>query len=141
MISPYILAIAAGWVIAHVIKFTIASIKSKSFSNFNQFYSSGNMPSAHTATTVSLATVVGLLNGFGSAEFAIAALFAGVVMYDSINLRQSVGAQGLAVTALIQERKSKILLPRIAKGHTLLEVFAGLLLGLLVGYVVFIATK
>ncbi len=140
-VSPYLITIALAWIIAHVIKFMIASLKTKSIKNFNQFYSSGNMPSAHTATVVSLVTIVGILDGIDSAVFAVAALFAGVVMYDSINLRRSVGEQGEAVRALIKEQKSKVVLRHVARGHTSLEVFAGLILGFVVGIVVFIATK
>jgi acid phosphatase family membrane protein YuiD len=42
--------------------------------------SSGGMPSAHSALVGALATGVGLQMGWSSAEFAIAALFAVIVM-------------------------------------------------------------
>lgn len=101
------------------------------------------MPSAHSATVMSMATVVGLINGFESALFGIAIMVAGVVMYDAIMVRRSVGEQGLAIQELIKVAKNneRVVIPRAAKGHTPLEVVVGAILGVLIGLVVFIATK
>jgi acid phosphatase family membrane protein YuiD len=140
-LSAYLLAIVFGWVIAQGLKYVLVALKHKSFDHFRQLYLSGNMPSAHSSTTVSLATVVGLADGIHSATFAIAALFAGVVMYDAVMVRRSVGEQGAALQALIYESKSKVDVPRAAKGHTPLEVLAGASLGFGIGLVVFIATR
>ena len=141
MLSPYLIAIIAGWIVAQGLKYVIVAIKSGSIDHFRQLYLSGNMPSAHSATTVALAAVVGLRDGVASPLFAIAALLAGIVMYDAVMVRRSVGEQGAAIQALIKEQKSKVPFPRAAKGHTPLEVFAGAALGVVIGIVVFIATK
>lgn len=141
MLSPYLIAIIAGWIVAQGLKYVIVTIKSGSIDHFRQLYLSGNMPSAHSATTVALAAVVGLRDGVASPLFAIAALLAGIVMYDAVMVRRSVGEQGAAIQALIKEQKSKVPFPRAAKGHTPLEVFAGAALGVVIGIVVFIATK
>lgn len=141
MISPYLLVIALGWIVAQGLKYVFAVIKTKRIGNFRQFYTSGNMPSSHSACVVGLATVVGLLDGVDSALFGIAFLFASIVMYDAVMVRRSSGEQGLAIQQLIKLGKSNIVLPRAAKGHTPLEVLAGAALGLLLGLVVFFATK
>lgn len=142
MLSPYLIAVIVGWVVAQGLKYVFAVLKSKDMiGNLRQLYLSGNMPSAHSATVVALATVIGLIDGIDSAIFALAALFAGVVMYDAIMVRRSSGEQGVALQQLIGELKSKVLLPRAAKGHTPVEVLAGLIIGIIVGFVVFIATK
>ncbi|HRF28867.1 MAG TPA: divergent PAP2 family protein [Candidatus Saccharibacteria bacterium] len=141
-LSPYLLSILAGWVIAQGLKYVFAVLKSRDLiGNVRQLYLSGNMPSAHTATVVALATVIGLKDGVDSALFALAALFAAIVMYDAMMVRRSSGEQGLALQQLIGELKSKVLLPRAAKGHTPLEVVTGLVIGVIIGIVVFIATK
>ncbi len=141
--SPYILTILSSWVIAQGAKYLIIAIKSRNFGALRQLYLSGNMPSAHSATVMSMATVVGLINGFDSALFGIAIMVAGVVMYDAIMVRRSVGEQGLALQELIRAAKNNegVRLPRAAKGHTPLEVLVGAILGMLIGLVVFIATK
>lgn len=140
-ISPYLIAGAAGWILAQGFKYIVASARAKNLRQFRQFYLSGNMPSAHSATVVALATTVGLIDGIESGLFAIAAVFAAVVMYDAIMVRRSSGEQGTALLALFKDLKSSIPVPRVAKGHTPLEVIAGAALGFIIGVVVFIATK
>lgn len=140
-LSPYILTIIASWVTAQGAKYIAAAIKAKSPRVFRQLYLSGNMPSAHSATVVSMATIIGLREAFDTAIFGLAAVVAGVVMYDAIMVRRSVGEQGKAIQDLIQGTKLEVLLPRAAKGHTPLEVAVGAILGLTIGLVVFIATK
>lgn len=140
-LSPYLLVAALGWVTAQGLKYVFAVIKTKQIGNFRQFYTSGNMPSSHSACVVGLATVVGLIDGIDSALFGIAFLFASVVMYDAVMVRRSSGEQGLAIQQLIKLGKSNIVLPRAAKGHTPAEVLVGAVLGLVLGLVVFVATK
>lgn len=140
MISPYLVAIVIGWLVAQGLKYVFDAIRSRTWSHLRQLYLSGSMPSAHSATVVSLATVVGLRDGLDSAIFAVALLFAGVVMYDAMMVRRSSGEQGLAIQSLIKEAKSKVLLPRSARGHTPVEVLAGAILGVIVGSVVFVTT-
>ncbi len=132
-ISPYIVAPVIAWIFAQGFKYLIASYKSRNFRQLNQLYLSGNMPSAHSATVVSLATVIGILDGTGSPVFALAVLFAAVVMYDALMVRRSSGEQGAALIELLTHMKSKIILPRAAKGHTPLEVLTGAGLGIFVG--------
>lgn len=140
-VSPYLIVVALGWIVAQGLKYVFAVIKTKRIGNFRQFYTSGNMPSSHSACVVGLATVVGLVDGFDSALFGIAFLLASIVMYDAVMVRRSSGEQGLAIQQLIKLGKSNIVLPRAAKGHTPVEVMAGAILGVLLGLVVFVATK
>lgn len=135
-VSPYLLVAALGWVFAQGLKYVFAVIKTKKIGNFRQFYASGSMPSSHSACVVGLATVVGLLDGFDTALFGIAFLFACVVMYDAVMVRRSSGEQGIAIQELIKLGKTKIVLPRAAKGHTPLEVAAGAILGVMLGVAV-----
>lgn len=139
--SPYIIAIIAGWVIAQGAKYLIMVVKHRSFDHLRQLYLSGNMPSAHSATVVALVVLIGLKDGFNSGLFGLAALLASIVMYDAMMVRRSSGEQGKAIQELIKEQKSKISLPRAAKGHTPVEVVVGALLGAAIGAVVFLATK
>ncbi len=136
-LSPYIIAVIIAWVAAQGSKYALGAIKTRNFSGFRQLYLSGDMPSSHSATTVALATVIGLMNGIGSALFGMAALFAAIVMYDAVMVRRSSGEQGAAIKALIKEQGSKVLLPRAAKGHEPAEVVVGAILGLIIGVVVF----
>lgn len=140
-ISPYVIVIIASWLVAQGAKYVILAVKSRNFDHFRQLYLSGNMPSAHSATIAAVATLIGSREGFDSAVFGLALTMAGIVMYDAIMVRRSVGEQGLAIQEIIKHAKNGVIIPRSAKGHTPLEVLVGAGLGVLIGLVVFIATK
>jgi len=97
--------------------------------------SSGGMPSAHSALVGALATGVGLQVGWSSPEFAIAALFAVIVMYDAAGVRQAAGKQARILNQIIdemfqggkefnEERLKELI------GHTPFQVLVGLSLGI-----------
>lgn len=141
LLSPYFIAIIAAWLVAQGAKYVIATVKRRSFNNLRQLYLSGNMPSSHSATVIALVTLIGLRDGTGTALFGLALLFAVIVMYDAMMVRRSSGEQGIAIQLLIKEQKSSVALPRAAKGHTPVEVLVGAILGLIIGIVVFLATR
>jgi len=140
-VSPYLLAGIMAWLVAQGLKYVILSIKARTFRNYRQLYLSGSMPSAHSATVVAVLYVIGLREGVDSAIFGLAALFSAVVMYDAVMVRRSSGEQGVAILAMLKESKSTIQKPRVARGHTPLEVLAGALVGVIVGIVVILATS
>ncbi|MBR8830792.1 MAG: hypothetical protein N5P05_001028 [Chroococcopsis gigantea SAG 12.99] len=97
--------------------------------------SSGGMPSAHSALVGALATGVGLKTGWSSSEFAIAALFAVIVMYDAAGVRQAAGKQARILNQLLDEmfQEGKELNEERLKeliGHTPFQVLVGLSLGI-----------
>ena len=141
MISSYLMAVALGWVVSQGLKYLFAVIKTGNLGQLRQLYLSGNMPSSHSATVVALTTVIALDEGVGSTIFAVSALFSAIVMYDAVMVRRSSGEQGVALQKLIKEQKSKVSLPRAAKGHTPIEVAVGALIGVAIGIVVFFATN
>lgn len=141
LFSPYIIAILAAWILAQGAKYFIVAVKQRRFDHVRRLYLSGDMPSAHSATVTALTVVVALRDGITSAIFSVVALFAAIVMYDAMMVRRSSGEQGKAIQQLIKEQKSRVPLPRAAKGHTPVEVAVGALLGVVIGAVVFLATK
>lgn len=141
LVSPYIIAIGAAWLFAHVIKYLVALGRGRQLDFTHQLFISGGMPSSHAATTVAVWMVVLLKDGAESGLFGLATLVVLVVCYDAVKVRRSSGEQGEAIQALIKEQKSKVPLPRAARGHTPLEVLAGTALGVLIGAIVFFATK
>ncbi len=110
--------------------------------NIRYLMSTGGMPSAHSALVGALATGVGLTKGWGSAEFAIACLFAVIVMYDAAGVRQAAGKQARILNQMMDElfqeehqvsqEKLKELL-----GHTPFQVLVGLSLGIVITLLVF----
>ncbi len=136
LVSPYIIAAGLGWVVAQASKYVVASFKLGKLASYRQLYLSGRMPSAHSATTVALLVTVAAFNGVHSAIFGVAFLLTLIVLYDAMMVRRSSGEQGVALTAFMKEQKSKVPYPRVAMGHTPMEVAVGSLLGLVVGLAV-----
>lgn len=135
--SPYIIAVFLAWFGSHLVKYFTGSMGGK---GVRSLFASGGMPSSHSATAMSLVTIIGLRDGTGSAVFGLAALFALIVMYDSAKVRRSAGDQGRILKELIKEQKSRVDLPYVTDGHLPLEVFFGAVFGAGVALVVYFTT-
>jgi uncharacterized protein len=72
------------------------------------FISTGGMPSSHSASVTSLATAVGALHGLGSSLFAVAAMFAIIVMYDAKGIRWHAGEQAAVLNDLVEEFRDHV---------------------------------
>ena len=125
-----------GWFIASFAKIIIILIREKRF-DFRKLYASGGMPSSHSATVSSLATAVAKTDGLRSASFAIAFMFAFIVMYDAAGVRRAAGQQAKILNRLVDDlmEKKPIYFTKNLKeliGHTPLEVIIGALLGILI---------
>ncbi len=132
-ISPYIIAIVAGWTVSQLIKTVIAAFRHRTLSIRGILFVSGGMPSSHSATIIAVWTVILFNDGWMSGLFGLASAVALVFLYDAVKVRRSSGEQGVALSALIKEQKSEVPLPRVAMGHTPLEVVVGSILGFVVG--------
>ena len=141
LLSPYVIAIIVAWLLAHVIKYAIALSRGTQVDLTHQLFISGGMPSSHAATSVAVWTVILLKDGVESGLFGLATFVVLVVCYDAVKVRRSSGEQGEAIAELIKETKSKVRIPRAARGHTPMEVVAGAIFGAAIGLVVFLATK
>lgn len=126
----YIIAPILGWIIAQTIKFGLSLHKDGV--TISDVVESGGMPSSHTAFMVALSTAVGLGEGFESVAFAISAAVTAIIMYDSLGVRRTTGDQTVAIEKLAKGQKTKIFIHN-SKGHTPLQVFAGLVLGIAIG--------
>ncbi len=94
----------------------------------------GGMPSSHSALVSALATAVALKDGVRSSQFALAVLFAAVVMYDAAGIRQAVGIQARILNRMLDEyfkhqRWNEERLRELL-GHTRIEVVVGAVLGI-----------
>ena len=138
--NPYIIVPIATWAVAQVAKFAIAAIRGRI--DFRYLYASGGMPSVHSAVVSSLAVTALLVDGFGSHLFGFAAIFAGVVMYDSFGVRRSTGEQAVALNMLFENlERSKFKMdtpqPKLREilGHQPREVVAGAITGIVLACV------
>lgn len=129
-----------GWFIAQLLKMIFVLMHDKKL-DLTRMIGSGGMPSSHSAFVTSLATSVGLTDGFYSTTFAISVVFAMVVMYDAAGVRRAAGQQAQILNRLIEqwnnyEKREKQLKELL--GHTPVEVFAGAVLGIIIAVLRFI---
>ena len=129
-----LVACVVAWSVAQVSKPVLHYVHTRRF-NFRYLLSAGGMPSSHSAVVVALATRIGLETGLSSIPFALAAVFAAVVMYDAAGVRRAVSLQARVLnrmlTEMIEAQHFNEHRLRELIGHTPFEVFVGALLGAL----------
>ena len=128
-----------AWMTAQFTKMICAMCLRKGM-DFRYFVSTGGMPSAHSATVTGLATSMGITEGFDSAAFVISLCFAIITMFDASTVRRAAGQQARLLNEMIDELfKDHAISQRRLKellGHTRLEVFMGMIVGILVGLII-----
>lgn len=107
--------------------------------NFKRILGAGGMPSSHSAVVTSLATLIGKYEGITTPIFALAVIFAFVVMYDAAGIRRAAGKQAKLLNKLVEtpglsgvqvsEKLVEVL------GHTPKQVLVGALIGIIAGLV------
>jgi uncharacterized protein len=129
-------AAVGAWVIAQVLKTARALWLTRKL-NLNYIVSSGGMPSSHSALVTGLATAVGRVDGLCSTSFALAAVLAGVVMYDAAGVRLAVSKQARILNIMVDDffHERGLNEQRLHEliGHTPVQVFAGALVGIVFG--------
>ena len=128
-----LLAAFTAWFIAQAAKLVTSIVKNKSF-DLEVMFASGGMPSSHSSTVVALAVVIGFQEGFSSSLFALATIFAVIIMYDATGVRQAVGLQAKLLNDYFKGIRHDTPLLNELVGHTEFQVFVGMLLGLTVGF-------
>ncbi|NJR75276.1 MAG: divergent PAP2 family protein [Scytonema sp. CRU_2_7] len=124
--------------IAQSLKLVIELVKNRKL-NVRVLVTTGGMPSAHSALVTALATGVGQTLGWASPEFAVAMVFAIIVMYDAAGVRQAAGKQARILNQMIDElfhehpefdgdRLKELL------GHTPVQVIVGSALGITISW-------
>ena len=129
-------AAVGAWVVAQVLKTARALWLTRKL-NLNYMVSSGGMPSSHSALVTGLATAVGRVDGLRSTSFALAAVLAGVVMYDAAGVRLAVSKQARILNIMVDDffHERGLNEQRLHEliGHTPVQVFAGALVGIIFG--------
>jgi acid phosphatase family membrane protein YuiD len=123
---------------AQAIKLVVDLIKNQKL-NIRALVTTGGMPSSHSALVSALATGIDMTSGWSSPEFAIATIFAIIVMYDAAGVRQAAGKQARILNQIIDElfqENPEFNEDRLKEllGHTPFQVIMGLLLGVLIAW-------
>jgi acid phosphatase family membrane protein YuiD len=132
--NDVLVACVVAWLVAQFSKPVLHYAHSREL-NLRYFVTAGGMPSSHSAVVVALATRVGVDTGLSSIAFALAAVFAAVVMYDAAGVRRAVSVQARILNRMLTEilEAQRFNEERLREliGHTPFEVFVGALLGAL----------
>lgn len=122
-----------AWLSAQTIKCIISALQNRELT-IQILFSSGGMPSSHTSIAVAMATKVGIIEGFDSTFFAIAAVFCCVVIYDAMGVRRQAGKHAQIINILTKNWPSTPNLKELL-GHKPIEVIFGMLLGIIVAFI------
>lgn len=137
--NPTIWSGFAAWMIAQATKMFCFFVRTRKI-NLAYFISTGGMPSAHSAMAAAMATSVGLRVGTADPLFAVTLAFALVIMFDAQSVRRAAGLQARVLNQIIDElfKTRRVAEGRLVEllGHTRLEVFLGMLIGVLVAFFV-----
>ena len=107
--------------------------------NVHSMIEAGGMPSSHSAMVTALAGGVGQTAGWASTDFAIACVFAVIVMYDAMGIRQAAGLHARRLNQLVDELlsdRTEFSEERLKEllGHTPLQVLIGSIVGAAVSW-------
>ncbi|QHS22100.1 divergent PAP2 family protein [Virgibacillus sp. MSP4-1] len=150
VISYPILAALLASLLAQVIKIPLHYIRKREW-KFELLFSTGGMPSSHTATVVSLTTAMAMTEGIQSNAFAISLILTIIVMHDATGVRRQAGQHAVALNQMAKdfqqlvgtlkhhnlnnyEKREQL---KELLGHKPLEVFFGALFGLIVGLILY----
>lgn len=123
----YLLVPFLAWFVAGSMKFVINSIKARQFAYHLVGY--GGLPSNHSAIVCSTATLIALKEGIGHPAFGVAVTLAFIVILDANNLRRQIGKHAMAINKLNKKSSNHQAL-RERMGHTLVEIVAGIAVGI-----------
>ena len=127
-----------SWFTAGIIKVFVGFIITRKINPF-LVMSSGGMPSSHTATVISLVISTGVYCGVHTAEFAIATIFAIIVIHDAMGVRFETGKQAKILNQIIFDSDffSNISEEKLKEyvGHTPLQTLCGAIVGIFVAII------
>lgn len=108
-------------------------------------WGAGGMPSSHSATVCAMLVATGRYCSPNSSLFAVAVVVSIIVMYDAMGVRRETGEQAKVLNQMLNEWMDEGAqnFPWLADkrlkemvGHTPIQVLAGAILGVFVGFVV-----
>lgn len=136
----YIIIPLVAVAICQILKFLIEIITNKKVSIIRLLDGAGGLPSSHSTLTSCLTTLIGLNMGFASPIFALSTVFTLIVMYDAMGIRYETEKQAKVINKITKQIKLDNLTGELKNlkeevGHKPIEVFCGLILGIVLGIV------
>ena len=129
---------AVCWLVAQVTKTILYLIVNRQL-RLERLVGDGGMPSCHSACVAGVATATALTQGLNSPLFAVACVFAIIVMHDAMGVRQETGKQARIINDIVEEiRERGITIMSMSPedrlkefvGHTGTQVCVGAVIGI-----------
>lgn len=128
-----------GWFGAQGFKVLYTTIKFKKF-DLERVMGAGGMPSSHTSSITAATFAIGSNYGFDHPTFGLGVVVSFIIMYDAAGVRMAAGKQAKVIKMIIKEvGEHRFKIDEELKellGHTYLEVFVGMVLGIIIGFLV-----
>lgn len=134
LMNYYFIAFVIAWILSIAIKTGLAAWDKKKHPDITDGFKNGGMPSSHSTVVAAITFAVFLTQGVSS-TFFVSLVFSLIIISDAFRLRRNVGIQAEQLNILLKKAKQKSI--NVVHGHTLAQVIAGILLGLVVSYIVF----
>ena len=126
----YILLPFVAWFVSGSLKFLINAFRQKSFHDARKLIGYGGLPSTHTTIISSAVFLNGFSEGFFQPTFTLGLAVMMLFLMDAFTLRRKVGEHA----KILNQLQEKVIL-RERMGHSGLEIFCGLVLGMILGYI------
>lgn len=66
-------------------------------------FSTGGMPSSHSAAVTAVTTGIGIEHGLSSGLFAVSCIFSIIIMFDATGIRRQAGEQAILLNMLVKD--------------------------------------
>lgn len=137
MLNPIFRAGIFSWILCQAIKTIIGIYRKKPQTAREMFLSliwtTGGMPSSHSAVVSSLTTAIGFEVGISSPLFILSLFYSFIIIRDALGVRRAAGFQAIAINQILSELYKrfgiKIKPVKEIHGHRISEVFVGIILG------------
>ena len=135
--NPVFLSALSSWFTAQILKSLVALLRNRPRTAkgilLNLFWTTGGMPSSHSAVVAALATAVGFVQGLDTPLFIVAFFYALITFRDALGVRRAAGMQARAINQLLRSlgrnRNHGVKPVKEIHGHTAPEVIVGALIG------------
>jgi uncharacterized protein len=133
--NPVLIGALIAWSLAQGAKLPLEYLRLHRW-NWSLLFSTGGMPSSHTALVTAIALGTGMVAGYDSPVFALATVLAMVVIYDATGIRRQAGLHAEMINTMMQDMMEghPLQQERLAEvlGHSPAEAAVGFVLGIVV---------
>ena len=138
--NPVFITTMVASLLAQILKLPLCYLRHKEW-DWSLLFSTGGMPSSHSAVVTAAAVGVGHYAGFDTPLFGLAFAVATVVIYDATNIRRQAGFHAQQINRIVKEVFTGKVKPiqefqelSEVLGHSWAEALGGILLGILVSF-------